>query len=231
MERHGARFPAHKPRVEMAKSLNKLQTSKKQPSKKSPFNFIKNYDIDAILGEEDLVTYGRNQVYKSGRLFKNQYQSLLHNSLPPFYRSPSSPRVIESAQLFKLGLNGQSMNETYDDLDLIIPEGKRYNNTLDISSCPLASNHSTTIGDDVSDVFASLWTPTLIKRFKSVFGKVDITHDDIVNYFHFCAFDTMAQNGVISDWCRLFELNDFYHYSYYLILQKYYDSSYGHPLG
>lgn len=42
---------------------------------------------------------------------------------------------------------------------------------------------------------------------------------------------TIADNGTISEWCNMYSLQDFQHYSYYLILQKYYDSSYGHPLG
>lgn len=42
---------------------------------------------------------------------------------------------------------------------------------------------------------------------------------------------TVANNGTISDWCKVHDLSDFHHYAYYLILQKYYDSSYGHPLG
>ncbi|TIA96457.1 hypothetical protein E3P94_03328 [Wallemia ichthyophaga] len=230
LERHGARFPDHKPRNEMVATIDKLHNAKR-PAKHSKLNFVSHYDIRQTLGEEDLVWMGRQQAYNSGKRFFDQYKDLIDNSFPPFYRAPSSPRVIESAQLFQLGFNDDPIWKAYDDLDVILPEGKAHNNTLDISNCPLASNHSTTIGDDVSDVYASLWTPHWAKWWNDNFPGAKLEHKDIVNLFHTCAFDTVVNNGYISEWCKMYSLEDFHHYSYYLILQKYYDSSYGHPLG
>lgn len=188
LERHGARFPDHKPRNEMVATIDKLHNAKR-PAKHSKLNFVSHYDIRQTLGEEDLVWMGRQQAYNSGKRFFDQYKDLIDNSFPPFYRAPSSPRVIESAQLFQLGFNDDPIWKAYDDLDVIVPEGKAHNNTLDISNCPLASNHSTTIGDDVSDVYASLWTPHWAKWWNDNFPGAKLEHKDIVNLFHTCAFD------------------------------------------
>lgn len=261
LERHGARYQtsgslstANATLVKITAALTNV-SSDKLPKE---LRFLKAPRI--LSGTADLVPFGALQAYESGRYTKELYSKLADDS-DAFIRTtgtPTSDRVIVTAQYWSLGYNGESFpdGELTDgpsvraggktathQPDVILSEATGQNNTLDVSSCPSADTYNDESGED--EAFAAYGNSTLQpvigarleKAFASAGASLNLTYVDVANLFNLCAFSTLGNatttNGQlsieVSDYCGIFKSQEFELYEYYQDVGFYYGYGPGSP--
>jgi hypothetical protein len=226
LSRHGGRDPTLGKSVAYALLIADIQnTSTAFPDK---FKFLKDYQY--TLGADELTNAGRQEMINSGTHFFRRYHKLIKKHAP-FVRSGGQQRVVESAQKWLLGI-AQSAKTLPKDVDLIIPEGPNWNNTLSHDNCPAfegGPDHG--LGDRAQRLWAAKFVPTIRMRVNSQLG-TKLSATAIVNLMDMCPFDTLAHpTASVSEFCHLFTEEEWHAYDYFQTLGKYYGYSVGNPLG
>jgi len=130
LSRHGGRDPTMGKSMAYALLIAQIQnTSTAYPG---DFGFLKDYDY--TLGADQLTDAGRQEMVYSGINFYRRYHKLVEKNTP-FVRSGGQQRVVESGTKWLEGL-AQSLDKKPQDIDVIIPEGSAWNNTLSHDTCP-----------------------------------------------------------------------------------------------
>ncbi|KAL6706019.1 hypothetical protein ACN47E_006121 [Coniothyrium glycines] len=226
LSRHGGRDPTlSKSMAYHALTAYIQSTATSYPGK---YSFLQNYTFN--LGADLLTDVGRQEMVNSGAHFSRRYGALLNKHIP-FVRSGGQDRVVESAQKWLTGV-AQSLNQTAREVDLIIPEGSTYNNTLSHDTCPaFESGPSHGLGDRAQQVWLSEFVPAIQKRINTALG-VNISATSTIYLMDMCPFDTLADpSAKVSRFCHLFDENEWQAYDYYQTLGKFYGYSVGNPLG
>jgi hypothetical protein len=165
LSRHGGRDPTLGKSVAYALLIADIQnTSTAFPDK---FKFLKDYQY--TLGADELTNAGRQEMVNSGTHFFRRYHKLIKKHAP-FVRSGGQDRVVESAQKWLLGI-AQSAKTLPKDVDLIIPEGPNWNNTLSHDNCPAfeaGPDHG--LGDRAQRLWAAKFVPPIQMRVNSQLG-------------------------------------------------------------
>ncbi|KAF1837445.1 acid phosphatase [Decorospora gaudefroyi] len=192
------------------------------------FAFLKDYEY--ALGADQLTDAGRQEMVNSGAHFYRRYAKLFGEHTP-FVRSGGQQRVVESAERWLTGV-AQSRKEEPRKIDLIIPEGTDWNNTLSHDTCPAfedGPDHD--LGDRAQQVWAAKFVPPIQERVNSALGtNLSVTY--ILYLMDMCPFETLAHPvAKISDFCQLFTEKEWREYDYFQSLGKFYGYSVGNPLG
>jgi hypothetical protein len=225
LSRHGGRDPTIGKSMAYALLIAEIQNSSR--AYPGEFGFLKDYQY--TLGADELTDAGRQEMVNSGAHFSRRYNKLIKRHTP-FVRAGGQNRVVESAQKWLLGV-AQSSGRLSEDIDLVIPEGPRWNNTLSHDNCPAfekGPDHG--LGDRAQQVWAAEFVPPIQERVNSQLG-TNLSMTSIVYLMDMCPYDTVADPGAkVSKFCHLFTEREWHAYDYYQTLGKYYGYSMGNPL-
>lgn len=226
LSRHGGRDPTMGKSMAYALLIAEIQnTSTAYPDE---FAFLKEYNYH--LGADQLTDAGRQGMVNSGAHFYRRYSKLVDKHTP-FVRAGGQRRVIESAEKWLAGV-AQSLHSKPNKIDLIIPEGSKWNNTLSHDTCPaFESGPSHGMGERAQKIWAAEFIPPIQARINSKLG-TDLSERSVVYLMDMCPFDTVAHaSGRVSKFCHLFSEDEWHQYDYYQTLGKYYGYNIGNPLG
>jgi len=226
LSRHGGRDPTFGKSIAYHLLIAEIQnTSTSYPKK---FAFLKDYEY--TIGADQLTDAGRQEMVNSGAHFYRRYSKLVDENTP-FVRAGGQERVVESAQKWLMGV-AQSLNEEPPKVDLIIPEGTSWNNTLSHDTCPaFESGPDHGLGDRAQRIWADKFVPPIQDRINSALG-TNLSATSTVYLMDMCPFDTLAHpSAKISDFCKLFSEKEWREYDYYQTLGKYYSYGVGNPIG
>lgn len=226
LSRHGGRDPTFGKSIAYALLIADIQnTSTAFPDK---FGFLKDYQY--TLGADELTNAGRQEMINSGAHFFRRYHKLIKKHTP-FVRAGGQHRVVESARKWLLGV-ARSAKELPKEIDLIIPEGPKWNNTLSHDNCPAfegGPDHG--LGDRAQHVWAAKFVPPIQERINSQLG-TNLSTTAIVYLMDMCPFDTLAHpTAKMSNFCQLFTEYEWHAYDYFQTLGKFYGYGVGNPLG
>ncbi|KAH7401277.1 histidine phosphatase superfamily [Pyrenochaeta sp. MPI-SDFR-AT-0127] len=226
LSRHGGRDPTIGKSMAYALLIAEIQnTSTAYPNK---FNFLKDYKF--TLGADQLTDAGRQEMVNSGAHFFRRYHKLVKKHTP-FVRAGGQQRVVESAEKWLTGV-AQSLDSEPEKIDLVIPEGRQWNNTLSHDICPaFEGGPSHGLGDRAQQIWASHFVPPIQERVNSALG-TSLSARSIVYLMDMCPFDTLAHPAAkMSEFCPLFTEKEWHAYDYFQTLGKFYGYSVGNPLG
>jgi len=227
LSRHGGRDPTMGKSIAYHLLIMEIQrTSTAYPGE---FAFLKDYHY--TLGADQLTHAGRREMVLSGAHFYRRYHSLVSRN-PPFVRSGGQDRVVESAERWLEGVASLQANNKPRKIDLIIPEGPRWNNTLSHDICTaFESGPSHGLGARAMRIWASKFVPPIQKRVNAALG-TELSQTSIIHLMDMCPFDTIADpHASMSNFCRLFTEKEWQAYDYLQTLGKYYGYGAGNPLG
>lgn len=234
LSRHGARYPTESKGSKYSKLIAEIQNN--ATSFTGKYAFLETYKY--TLGEGDLTLFGERQLVDSGIKFYNRYENFTRN-IVPFIRASGSDRVIASGEKFIEGFKKAKShdararrNQTAPVINVIIEEGKQFNNTLDHSVCTKFENSE--LKDHVSDNFTETFAPAIRDRLESDLPGIALSTGDVVYLMDMCAFDTVARTpdaSELSPFCGIFTDEEWTKYNYLLSLKKYYGYGAGNTLG
>ncbi|PCG95438.1 Histidine phosphatase superfamily, clade-2 [Penicillium occitanis (nom. inval.)] len=233
LSRHGARYPtAHKSAMYVG-LIDRIQQTATE-YKTDIYALLKDYRY--TLGADDLTWFGEQEMFDMGTAFYDRYGQLARNNVP-FVRASGSDRVIASGELFSNGFNEAKISDPDSDksqhntsINLIIPEGREWNNTLDTGTCETFSDGSPV--QKVQQEFLSIFAPPILQRLVMNMPGVNLELHDIPLLMDLCPFETVNNpNGTSSPLCDLFTPSEWKSYDYYNTLEKYYAFGAGNPLG
>lgn len=226
LSRHGGRDPTLGKSLAYALLVAEIQnTSTAYPGE---CGFLEDYNY--TLGADQLTDAGRQEMVNSGANFFRRYNKLVKKHVP-FVRAGGQHRVVESAQKWLLGV-AESLAAPSKDVDLIIPEGPQWNNTLSHDNCPaFEGGPSHGLGDRAQHIWAAEFVPPIQERINAKLG-TNLSATSIIYLMDMCPFDTLAHSTAkTSKFCRLFTHKEWHAYDYFQTLGKYYGYSVGNPLG
>lgn len=226
LSRHGGRDPTLGKTMAYALLIAEIQnTSTSYPGE---FAFLKDYNYK--LGADELTHAGRQEMVNSGVHFYQRY-SKLFDKHTPFVRAGGQHRVVESAEKWLAGV-AQSLHSKPKKIDLVIPEGSTWNNTLSHDTCPaFDAGPSRGQGSRAQQTWADEFVPAVQARVNSKLG-TDLSATSIIYLMDMCPFDTLAHaSAKVSKFCHLFTEEEWHQYDYFQTLGKYYGYGAGHPLG
>jgi hypothetical protein len=226
LSRHGGRDPTIGKTIAYHVLIADIQNTTATYPK--GFEFLKDYEY--TLGADQLTDAGRQEMVNSGAHFFRRYEKLMKKHIP-FVRAGGQHRVAESAERWLMGV-AQSLKEEARKIDVVIPEGPQWNNTLSHDICPAfegGPNHG--LGDRAQQIWASKFVPPIQKRINAALG-TNLDETSIVYLMDMCPFDTLAHpTANMSPFCDLFTEKEWQAYDYFQTLGKYYGYSVGNPLG
>lgn len=225
LSRHGGRDPTLGKSIAYHLLIAEIQnTSTAYPGQ---FSFLKDYEYN--LGADQLTEAGRQEMVNSGAHFYTRYHKLVQQN-PPFVRAGGQERVVESAEKWLAGI-ARKQGKTAEEVDLIIPEGRQWNNTLSHDTCPaFETGPNRGRGGRAMSVWASKFVPPIQERVNAALG-TRLSQTSIVYLMDMCPFDTLANpRAKMSDFCKLFTEKEWRAYDYLQSLGKYYGYGPGNPL-
>lgn len=233
LARHGARYPtAHKSEI-YASLVDRIQRTATD-YKTDIYAFLKEYRY--TLGADDLTSLGEDELLDLGTGFYDRYVELARNNVP-FVRASGSERVIASGEFFSQGYNEAKLSDADSDklqhntsVNLVIPEGREWNNTLDTGTCQTFSDGSPV--QEIQQEFLTVFAPPILQRLVANMPGVNLELNDIPLLMDLCPFETVNNpDGAFSPLCDLFTPSEWRSYDYYNTLEKYYAFGAGNPLG
>ncbi|QRV98153.1 histidine phosphatase family containing protein [Ceratobasidium sp. AG-Ba] len=220
LQRHGARYPTEDAAGAIQSALSKARSAHNITDKS--LKFVPRFSYPNMT--EQLVPFGRNQSYISGRIIAAKYAAL-ENSI--FVRSAPLHRVFESSRWWRQGFEGGSFNVSIPSLpepDLVILVA---NNTLNVTTCTAAEKLSPKPGHVKSQEWIAQFVPDITKHLNHHLHGANLDNEDTLSLMSLCGFDTAFRNGSASPWCGVFNATDFENYEYFVDLSEYYSNSYG----
>ncbi|ORY51218.1 phytase [Leucosporidium creatinivorum] len=220
LQRHGARYPTSGASKTLEATLAKLQGRSSYPKE---FEFITAFNW--TLGTDDLVPFGAQESRESGELTYERYctgsKKLACGT--PFIRASLSNRVVQSAGNWSEAYASKARINAPSVLEMDQDDGVK--TTLE-NYCP---NSNTTSQQELD--WLAEFTPAILKRWnKTASPAFNLTAADVVNIAYICAFESVATETT-SDFCGLFEEQDWKDIEYDGDLSKYYGYGHGNPLG
>jgi hypothetical protein len=93
-------------------------------------------------------------------------------------------------------------------------------------------NSCDTIGssDNETDTWIAIYTQPIVERLNNAAPGANLSSNDVYYLMTLCAFESVATEA-ISDWCALFNEDEWKSFEYEMDLDKYYGTGYGQPLG
>ncbi|KFH44539.1 3-phytase A-like protein [Hapsidospora chrysogenum ATCC 11550] len=231
LSRHGARDPTIRKTVLYADVIERIQRHVTDYG--SGFEFLQDYKY--TLGNDQLTSFGEQQMVASGEAFGLRYRALVEKH-DPFIRAAGQGRVIVSAEKFTqglyAGLEGRDGDEQIGDI-LILPETDGFNNSLNHGACLVFENGpSSELGHERQDAWRETWLPPVRDRLNAKLPGANLSLQDTIFIMDLCPFNTVADpEADKSDFCRLFSRDEWRNYDYFESLEKWYGYGPGNPLG
>ncbi|OKL56497.1 3-phytase B [Talaromyces atroroseus] len=235
LSRHGARYPTAGKSEVYVELVDRIQQTATE-YKGGVYAALETYHYQ--LGDDELTVFGEQQMTDSGMAFYRRYKQLARYHVP-FIRASGSSRVIASGELFTEGFNeakridrGSNSSQQASKVNLVIPEGSQWNNTLDSGSCESLSDGSPV--REAEQEFLNVFAPSILERLVSNMPGVNLTLEDVPLLMDLCPFEVVAQKdtskGQLSPLCDLFTPSEWKSYDYLNTLRKYYAYGAGNPL-
>lgn len=183
-----------------------------------------------VLGYENLVQKGRQELFDSGIQHYYQYGGLCNPNTTIVARTTTESRMRESAEYFLAGFFGLNWEQNPQvKLEFII-EQDGFNNSLSTSdSC----NNSNTVVSSVGSTAQTQWVNTYLanatQRFKSLAGGFNWTTSDTYAAQELCPYETVALG--YSQFCNLFTFQEYQGLEYSLDLEFAGNNLFGSPTG
>ncbi|KAK3939799.1 histidine phosphatase superfamily [Diplogelasinospora grovesii] len=240
LSRHGARDPTlHKSQAYNA-TIAKIH--QQATGYGVGYEWLEGYQY--TLGADQLTGFGEQEMVNSGLGFYRRYHSFIRDldlksgEGAVFVRSAGQQRVVESAKLWAEGFNQASKHDKTAvvpgvRVDVVIPEGRGVNNTLSHDLCTsFEEGEYAGLGGDAQNTFAAVFVPPILERLQQNLKGVNLSMEETVYMMDMCPYDTVASSkGKLSDFCRLFTVEEWESYDYYQTLGKWYGYGPGNPLG
>lgn len=187
LARHGARYPtAHKSAM-YASLVDRIQQTATE-YKTDIYALLKDYRFE--LGADDLTSFGEQEMFDMGTAFYDRYGQLTRQNVP-FVRASGSDRVIASGELFSNGYNEAKTSDPDSDksqhntsVNLVIPEGREWNNTLDTGTCETFSDGSPV--QEIQQEYLDLFAPPILQRLVANMPGVNLALHDIPLLMDLC---------------------------------------------
>lgn len=191
----------------------------------------KNYYLNGKDGQ--LTWIGKKEQYEIAKRFFSKYESLLfpYDSSKNSFQNTQIQRTAESAQSFSFGIyenKGQisssnylpiySFNNPYDQDILLRP----------FDMCPAYSNFQKENSLEQYSLWIDKMYPQITLKLTKNLG-FNITNSLVNMFFEACAFDFAILKST-SNWCSLFDSEDFWIINYALDLKDYYELSFGNQI-
>ncbi|KAH6607855.1 3-phytase A [Trichoderma cornu-damae] len=230
LARHGARAPTKNKSDAYRAMIERIQRTVEDYGR--GYDFLQDYDYS--LGADDLTLFGEQQLVDSGVAFYLRYRDLAAES-DPFVRASGSDRVIASAQRFVEGYytaQGRNASSPTKGI-LVLPEQPGFNNTLDHGACPaFEGGPASGIRAESQRAWLDVFGPAINRRLNSRLPGANLTLAETIYMMDLCPFSTVATTtAALSDFCRLFSMDEWTSYDYFQSLDKWYGYGRGNPLG
>lgn len=229
--RHGARYP--KTGNEYQDIIQRIQSSVNKYG--AGYEFIRNYKYN--LPTEDLNDLGRHQLINAGIHFYRRYQNLAKNN-EPFMRSDGAERVAESGEKWAYGFHQAFLADKnrvkphhFPYSMFKFPVGKEYNNTLSNYGC---TKYDKSKAKRVAKELPKKILTETAKRLNQNLPGANLSVYEVFELMELCVLETTAnivKTGVLSPICNIFENKDWEAFNRFDNEIKWYNYSYGNPLG
>ncbi|KAJ3567568.1 hypothetical protein NP233_g6284 [Leucocoprinus birnbaumii] len=228
LHRHGARYPSTDDSLhDFAARVHKAAVSSRGFKANRKLKFLATWKNK--LGSELLTPFGRSQLFDLGIGFRMRYGSLLKgfDDLPVF-RTTSQARMVDSALNFAAGFFGLP-NYGRDYRQLIEIENSAFNTTLaSIKACPNFGKFGLK-GFAKADEWKTIYLKGARQRLQADLDGFELTTDDCYNMQTLCAYETVALG--YSEFCGLFNKEEWEGFAYVGSLQFWYAAGPGSPMG
>ncbi|KAG6105711.1 hypothetical protein E4U31_001257 [Claviceps sp. LM219 group G6] len=230
LSRHGSRYPTSQKSHEYHKLVERIRRNVRTYGR--GYGWIRNFEYP--LGENDLTTTGRNELFQSGVQFFKRYDNLGRRTVRPFVRTSGSDRVVKSAELFIRGFFSAKGNDNRQHMGrmLIIPEDKGVKNPLHHGNCGAFEEglHSETLSKPIN-AWLKIWATPVMNRLNKKMPGANLTLEETVYMMDLCPFNTVASTKKVpSSFCRLFSKREWQSYDYYQSLRKWHTYGPGNPM-
>ncbi|MBW0530499.1 hypothetical protein O181_070214 [Austropuccinia psidii MF-1] len=237
LHRHGARYPTSDSST--TKFAKLIQSAKANQTFKAHHQLAFLNDWSYQLGTEILTPFGRSQMFQLGVSYRQKYGFLLSNLTSQFnqsssinqkklvFRTTSQDRMYHSAINFAAGFFGLPSESKYHQLITIEQDG--YNNSLAAYyACPNSKlPQFIKAGRKAAQKFQKTSLSLAQSRLNSIVSGLQFTTDDIYAMQQICAYETVAFGK--SDFCNLFDQQEWKDFEYSNALEFWYSSSFGSP--
>ncbi|WWC58080.1 uncharacterized protein I303_100615 [Kwoniella dejecticola CBS 10117] len=245
LHRHAARYPTAGAGQCILSALRKIDNREVTMPRRHPeFSFLFKEDLKLKDWRfDELMDQGRKQSWLSGRALKQQYgQFLRHAAEGIFTRSSGGGRVVETAGYWLEGFRGDRFklkdSSILPQVDVVIPEGEEYNNTLSVHSCPAFQNLDPKPSQLKFTDLSPLFEPALNRLNTVLRPRPALEMDDLVCLADMCGYDSQSR-GVDwqewSKWCGIFTKAEWEIFGHAKDLKRWYDlgenSQYGPTMG
>ncbi|GAA6027109.1 hypothetical protein JCM8097_002396 [Rhodosporidiobolus ruineniae] len=236
LQRHGQRFPTANQAGNIKDGLKDLQ---KAESYSPELAWIADYKCvpsvslcakrtDALpargfeLGTDDLIPNGAAELYDAGRTAFSRYSALY----PPFVRTDTDPRVMDSAGNWTQGYYLRKRVQ-FPPAPLAIDNSLGQNNTLDTegAGCPLLPD----LGD-IKSAWRKTYLADTVDRINALAPGSKLKAKGANNLQLLCIHETNYY-GKVSPWCDLFTESDWNGLGYFLDIKSYSEDGLGNPVG
>ncbi|KAI1275997.1 histidine phosphatase superfamily [Xylaria sp. FL0933] len=233
LSRHGARDPTLSKSLSYASLFDRIHSNVTHYGEH--YSFIKDYKY--TLGADQLTVFGQQQLVNSGVNFYRRYEKLARN-VSPFVRSAGQQRVVDSAVNWTQGFHQARLADkkakfpdAYPYEPVILPEVEGFNNTLSPMTCT-AFREGPDTGNEAQAIWVDTFVPPIAERVNRNLAGANLSNSDIIHLMDVCPFETVANtDGHLSQFCRLFTIDEWNSFDYYQSLGKWYGYTNGSPLG
>ncbi|KKK16918.1 hypothetical protein ARAM_002667 [Aspergillus rambellii] len=163
------------------------------------------------LGENILVTRGRQELFASGILNFFNYGALYNNQSKLVVRTTTKDRILKSAENFVSGFFGLDWRDNANILAAI--EAKGFNTSLmSTNACPNSARSFGKYASAPRDQWKEKYLRHRTKKLRELSGEYDWTVSDSYNAQAVCAYETVSLG--YSPFCPLFNYEEWEGFSY-----------------
>ncbi|ODN97157.1 hypothetical protein I350_08137 [Cryptococcus amylolentus CBS 6273] len=240
LHRHTARYPTTSAGKCMLSGLGKIKNREVRVSRHHPeLSFLNKADLDLENWYFDgLMDQGRKAAWDSGYHISGAYRKFLEQAEGVFTRSAGGERIVETSGYWLEGFRRHRFSRKelpkLPEVDLVIPEGSSYNNTLSVHSCPAFESLSPSPGEEAQAELYPLLQPAL-DRLNSVLRPVPrLEMEELVCLADMCGYDSQVRGlswDGWSKWCAVFDQDEWEVMGYMKDVKRFYEVGQGSDLG
>ncbi|ORY34332.1 histidine phosphatase superfamily [Naematelia encephala] len=244
LHRHTARYPTTSAGKCMQQALAKLENRGVDVPRRHPeLAFLSRADLKMEGWKFDqLMDQGRKAAWRSGRELAGVYKHLLKTGDGLFTRSAGGSRVVETSGYWLQGFRGSPFKIRHTDeleqVDVVLPEGNTYNNTLAVHNCPAYENAEPSPGLAEQTSLYPLLDHTLDRLNAILHPLPALTHSDLLCLADMCPYDSQRVDEDWtgwSKWCGIFDRAEWEILGHAKDVKRYYEvgegSLYGKTMG
>lgn len=231
--RHAERFPVESSGRQYKELVERLQ--KYPHGLKGGLSFLNDYTYFVSDEKEyGMITtpsnaagpyWGSETARRAGKSFRDKYGCLYDNETVVLYGT-SSDRVHDTAQYFAQGFLGKEYG----------PKKVKYRNISEDSSRGFNSltprfgckNYNQSAYADKTRQYPDTYKQRIVERLKASNPGLNISKQDVGKLFDMCAYEINVRGQ--SQFCSLFNHNEFVEYGHHTDIEYYYKSGPGHEM-